>query len=302
MDRSPPSFFNQGPSAHARLAFFALLAIALLVVDARMGTLSALRQGIGTVLYPLQRTLLVPRDAVSISTDYLTEIHRLRAENAELRRVEIANARQLLQVEQLAHENRQLRELMGARDRTAVRSVVAEVLYDTRDPFSRKLVLDKGLQHGVGIGQPVVDAQGVVGQVTRVFPLSAELTLVTDRNMTIPVQVQRNGLRAIASGGAEPGRMELRYMSVNADLKEGDVVATSGLDSLYPAGLPVGRIVTVDRGRTGNFARVIVEPLAGVDRSRLLLVLLVDRTGMPPPPPPAEAAETVRGKRVARRD
>ncbi len=302
MDRSPPPFFKQGPSSNARLAFFALLGIALLVVDSRTGLLNAMRQGIGTVLYPLQRTLLVPRDAVSISTDYLTEIHRLRAENAELRRVEIANARQLLQVEQLAHENRQLRELMGARDRTAVRSVVAEVLYDTRDPFSRKLVLDKGLQHGVGIGQPVVDAQGVVGQVTRVFPLSAELTLVTDRNMTIPVQVQRNGLRAIASGGPEPGRMELRYMSVNADLKEGDVVATSGLDSLYPAGLPVGRIVTVDRGRTGNFARVIVEPLAGVDRSRLLLVLLVDRTGVPPPPPPAEAAETVRGKRVARRD
>jgi rod shape-determining protein MreC len=193
----------------------------------------------------------------------------------------VFSARQLLQVEQLAQENRQLRELMGARDRTAVKSVVAEVLYDTRDPFSRKLVLDKGLQQGVGVGQPVVDPQGVVGQVTRVFPLSAELTLVTDRNMTIPVQVQRNGLRAIASGGPDPGRMELRYMSVNADLKEGDTVVTSGLDSLYPAGLPVGRIVTVDRGRTGNFARVVVEPVAGVDRSRLLLVLLVDRTGVP---------------------
>ncbi|HMS78708.1 MAG TPA: rod shape-determining protein MreC [Burkholderiaceae bacterium] len=302
MDRSPPPFFKQGPSSNARLAFFALLGIALLVIDSRTGLLNAMRQGIGTVLYPLQRTLLVPRDALSMSTDYLTEIHRLRAENAELRRIETANARQLLQVEQLAQENRQLRELTGARDRAAVKSVVAEVLYDTRDPFTRKLVLDKGLQHGVGVGQPVVDAQGVVGQVTRVFPLSAELTLVTDRNMTIPVQVQRTGLRAIASGGAEPGRMELRYMSVNADLKEGDVVATSGLDSLYPAGLPVGRIVTVDRGRTGNFARVIVEPVAGVERSRLLLVLRVDRTGVPPPPPPAESVESVRGKRVARRD
>jgi rod shape-determining protein MreC len=301
MDRSPPPFFKQGPSSNARLAFFALLGISLLVVDSRTGLLNAMRQGIGTVLYPLQRTLLVPRDALSISTDYLTEIHRLRAENSELKRIETANARQLLQVEQLAQENRQLRELTGARDRTAVRSVVAEVLYDTRDPFTRKLVLDKGLQHGVGIGQPVVDAQGVVGQVTRVFPLSAELTLLTDRNMTIPVQVQRNGLRAIASGGPQPGRMELRYMSVNADLKEGDVVATSGLDSLYPAGLPVGRIVTIERSRTGNFAQVLVEPLAGVDRSRLLLVLLVDRTGQPPPPPP-EAADAGRGKRTVRRD
>lgn len=303
MDHSPPPFFKQGPSSNARLAFFALLGIALLVIDSRTGLLNAMRQGIGTVLYPLQRTLLVPRDAVSMGTDYFSEIARLRTDNNELRRVEIANARQLLQVEQLAQENRQLRELMGARDRTAVRSVVAEVLYDTRDPFSRKLVLDKGVQQGVASGQPVVDATGVVGQITRVFPLSSELTLITDRNLTIPVQVQRNGLRAIAFGGAEPGRMELRYMSVNADIKEGDTVVTSGLDSLYPAGLPVGRVAVVDRSRTGNFARVVVDPIAGVDRSRLLLVLLVDNTGVPPLPPAAETAELPRGKRAAvRRD
>jgi rod shape-determining protein MreC len=142
-----------------------------------------------------------------------------------------------------------------------------------------------------------------VGQITRVFPLSSELTLLTDRNLTIPVQIQRNGLRAIAFGGAEPGRMELRYISVNADLKEGDTVVTSGLDSLYPAGLPVGRIAVVDRSRTGNFARVVVDPIAGVDRSRLLLVLLVDNTGLPPPPPPVESAELSRSKRSAiRRD
>jgi rod shape-determining protein MreC len=302
MDRSPPPFFKQGPSANARLAFFALLGIALLVIDSRTGMLNAMRQGIGTVLYPLQRTLLVPRDALSLSSDYFGEINRLRAENAELRRIETANARMLLQVEQLAQENRQLRELTGARDRSAVRSVVAEVLYDTRDPFTRKLVLDKGLQQGVASGQPVVDANGVVGQITRVFPLSAELTLITDRNMTIPVQVQRNGMRAIAFGGAEPGRMELRFMSVNADLKDGDVVVTSGLDSLYPAGLPVGRIVSVDRGRTGNFARVLVDPIAGVDQSRMLLVLLVDRTGLPPVPAAPEASVDARGKRIVKRD
>jgi len=300
MDHSPPPFFKQGPSANARLAFFALLALALLVIDSRTGLLDAMRQGIGTVLYPLQRTLLVPRDAFSLGTDYLTEITRLRAENGELRRIETANARQLLQVEQLAHENRQLRELMGARERTAVKSVVAEVLYDTRDPFTRKLVLDKGLQHGVAAGQPVVDPDGVVGQITRVYPLSSELTVLTDRNMTIPVQVQRNGVRAIAFGGAEPGRIELRYMSVNADLKEGDAVVTSGLDSLYPPGLPVGRIASVDRSRTGNFARVVVDPIAGVDRSRLLLVLQVDKASQPGLPLPPEAGD-LRSKRAAAR-
>ena len=299
MDRSPPPFFKQGPSANARLAFFALLGIALLITDSRTGMLNAMRQGIGTVLYPLQRTLLVPRDVLSMGTDYLSEVARLRAENAEMRRVETVNARTLLQVEQLAQENRQLRELLGTRERAALRSVVAEVLYDTRDPFSRKLVLDKGVQQGLAIGQPVIDSQGVVGQITRVFPLSAELTLVTDRNMSIPVQVQRTGLRSIAFGGPEPGRMELRYMSVNADLKEGDQLVTSGLDTLYPPGLPVGRIVSVDRSKTGNFARVVAEPIAGAERSRMLLVLLLDKTGIPTIPAP-EASDS--GRKRARKD
>jgi rod shape-determining protein MreC len=107
-------------------------------------------------------------------------------------------------------------------------------------------------------------------------------------------------VRAIAFGGAEPGRLELRYLSVNADVRDGDVVVTSGLDSLYPAGLPVGRVVKVDRSRSGNFATIVVDPLAGVDRSRLLLVLLVDKSAQPPPPPP-EAVEPIRGKRAVAR-
>lgn len=301
MDRSPPPFFKQGPSANVRLALFALLALALLVFDARTQSLAALRQGIGTVLYPLQRALLVPRDALAGAFEYVGEVARLRDENEDLRRIEAANARQLLQVEQLTQENRQLRELMGARDRAAVRSVVAEVLYDTRDPFSRKLVLDKGLQQGVANGQPVIDAKGVVGQITRVFPLSAELTLLTDRQITVPVQIQRNGLRGIASGSSTAGMMEMLYMSVNTDVKEGDVVVTSGLDSLYPPGLPVGQVSTVERGGTGNFARILIQPAGRIEASRVMLVLTVDAGVLPPPPPPPP--EIGRGKRApARRD
>ncbi len=300
MDRSPPPFFKQGPSANVRLALFAMLALALLVFDARTQSLAALRQGIGAVLYPVQRALLVPRDLLSAGFEYVGDINRLRTENAELRRLEAANARQLLEVEHLAQENHQLRELMGARDRAPVRSQVAEVLYDTRDPFTRRIVLDKGLQQGIVNGQPVIDSTGVVGQVTRVFPLSSELTLLTDRHIAIPVQVQRNGLRAIASGSGQVGRMELRYLSVNTDLKEGDLVVTSGLDSVYPPGLPVGKILNVDRSGAGNFARVIVEPVAKVDSGRVMLVLMTDTSGLPPPPP-AENPESQRGKRAAPR-
>lgn len=297
MDRSPPSFFNQGPSAHARLAFFALLAIALLVIDARMGTLSALRQGIGTVLYPLQRTLLVPRDLLRLATEYFGDADRMRAENAELRRLEVANARALLQAEHLAAENAQLRALLGARERTAIPSVMAEVLYDTRDPYTRRIVVDRGLQHGVLAGQPVIDARGVAGQVTRALPLSSEVTLLTDRNASIPVEIARTGQRSIAFGGAAPGLLELRFLSADRDLVEGDAIVTSGLDGVYPPGLPVGTVLRVEpTGSSASLSRVLVRPVSELERNRAMLVLQVDRSALPPPPPePAGDARTRKG-------
>ncbi len=295
MDRSPPSFFNQGPSAHARLAFFALVAIALLVVDARMGTLAALRQGIGTVLYPLQRTLLVPRDLLRLGAEYFGDVDRLRAENAELKRLEITNARALLQAEHLAAENAQLRALLGARERAAIPSVMAEVLYDTRDPYTRRVVIDRGLQHGVLAGQPVIDARGVAGQVTRVLPLSAEVTLLTDRNATIPVEIARTGQRSIAFGGAEPGLLELRFLSSDSALQEGDALFTSGLDGVYPRGLPVGTVLRVEQtGASTTLSRVLVRPVSEQERNRALLVLQIDRSALPPPPPEPPADPTAR--------
>lgn len=286
MERTPPPFFRQGPSANLRVAAFALLALALLAADARMNWLATLRQGVATLLYPLQRTLLVPRDALALAADYLGEIGRLRAENAELHRIEIANARALLRAEQLADENAQLRRLLGAREPLAVQSVVAEVLYDARDPFARRVVIDQGAQQGVAAGQPVIDAGGVYGQVTRAFPLSAEVTLATDRNLTVPVQVVRSSLRAVAYGSTVPGQLELRWLPGNADVREGDLLSTSGLDGVYPAGLPVGRVIAVDRG-SSSFARVHVRPAADIERSRMLLVLRVDGGALPSAPEPA---------------
>lgn len=280
MNSSPPPFFKQGPSANARLVVFSLLAIALLVVDSRIELLGRLRQGIGTVLYPVQRTLLVPRDVIGIGAEYVGEVGRLRVENAELRRIETANAHALLQTEQLAAENRQLRRLLAMRERTVLRSTVAEVLYDARDAFSRRLVLDKGVQHGVAAGQPVIDADGVVGQVTRVYPLSSEVTLVTDTDSTIPVELRRTGERSVAYGGSIAGTVELRYLRTNADVRADDVLVTSGLDGVFPAGLPVGRVRSVEVGSSA-FVRVIVDPAAQVERTRLLLVLLAEPPEMP---------------------
>ena len=269
------------------MLIFAGLSLVLLVLDARSSVFATLRQGVATVLYPVQRTLLVPRDVFHSVSESTTEafhdVGQLRSENAELRRIETANAKTLLLAEHLAAENAELRHLLGAREQVAIPSIVAEVLYQTRDTFARRFVLDKGIQHGLAAGQPVVDAGGVIGQITRTFPLSSELTLVTDRNLSVPDQVDRTGLRAIAYGDSEPGRLELRYVAANADVREGDQISTSGLDGLYPPGLPVGRVVLVDRAGGSTFARIVLEPAGGVDRSRIILVLQPDASRLPPP-------------------
>jgi rod shape-determining protein MreC len=285
VDRSPPAFFKQGYSANARLAFFSLLAIALLFVDSRLNVLSTLRQGLGMVLYPVQILLLQPRDAAVVGSEYLNDITKLRNENNELKKLEILNAQALLNAEQLAAENAQLRALVGAREKTSVSSLAVEVLYENRDAFTRKLVLDKGQTSGIKLGMPVIDPKGVVGQITRLFPLTAEVTVITDRNAAIPVQFQRTNQRTVAFGGVDGNRIELRYLPLNTDVKEGDVVATSGLDGVFPPGLPVGKVIRLERGASNSFARVLLEPLAAVDSTKLMMVLLVDNDALPSKPP-----------------
>lgn len=291
MDRAPPPFFRQGLSANVRLALFALLAIALLVIDVRWRALDIIRAGVGTVMHPVQRALLAPRDAVSTVADYAGEVGRLREDNERLIRLEAANARSLQQGDHLAAENAQLRKLLGMRERNSFRSAVAEVLYETSDPFTRRVVVDRGQQHGLVEGQPVLDAQGVIGQVSRVLPLSSEITLLTDRASTLPVEVRRNGVRAVAFGAGRSGLVELRYLPAGVDLREGDELYTSGLDGVFPAGLPVGRVAEVRRGGS-SFTVARIEPAAAVERSRMLLVLFETAGGRPSFEPPRSPVDT----------
>jgi rod shape-determining protein MreC len=289
MDYGPPPLFNQGVSARARLAFFAFLAIALIVVDSRLRVLETVRVGLGVVLYPLQQAMLVPGAVLERVGDYFTSVERLNRENESLRRQAVERSQQLLQAEQLRAENTHLRALLSLGERGSAPTRVAEVMYQPRDRFSRKLVLDKGQAAGLKPGQPVIDAIGVVGQVTRVFPATAEVTLLTDKDQTIAVQILRNGLRGIVYGGADPGTLELRFMASNADIQQGDVVVTSGLDRLYPPGLPVGSVARLERSVKDQFARVVLVPAAGVDSNRHVLVLMVDPAQLAALPPPEEA-------------
>jgi rod shape-determining protein MreC len=170
----------------------------------------------------------------------------------------------------------------------------AEVLYDAADPYTRKIVIDQGLAHGVAAGSPVIDAHGVLGQVTQVLPLTSEVTLVIDRDLAIPVQNTRTGVRSVAFGDASAhgGGLELRFMAANADLQEGDLLSTSGVDGIYPAGLPVAKIERIERRADSAFARIYCVPLASVTAARYVLVL--EPTGAPTAPPPAAPATTQR--------
>ena len=288
MEYSPPPLFKQGASARAKMLLFALLAVALLMADARLHALSLIRQGIGIALYPLQAAALLPRDAMFGSFEYLTTLSTLRDENRQLREQKVRSAQQLQQAGQLMAENAHLRHLLDASQRVQLKTMMSEILYDARDPFSRKVIIDRGARNGLLAGQPVIDEVGVVGQVTRTYPFTAEVTLLTDKDHAIPVQVLRSGVRGVAYGRGQTGELELRFMASNADIQKDDVLTTSGIDGIYPAGLAVATVTSVDTKTSDAFARILCKPTAGVSRHRQLLVLL-SVPAAPPPQSPAAA-------------
>jgi rod shape-determining protein MreC len=300
MEYSPPPLFKQGASARAKVIFFAMIAIALLIIDARMQTLTVVRQGVGIMLYPLQTVALMPRDAAYAVAEYFSSLSRLQNENAALKRERVANAQALQQGQYLMAENAQLRELLSAAERLPVKSVLSEILYDTRDAFTRKIVVDRGEHHGITPGQPVIDDIGVVGQVTRVFPFTSEITLLTDKDFAIPVQVVRSGVRSIAYGRGQSNMLDLRFMAPNADIQKGDVLITTGIDGVYPAGLSVASVAQVESGSSDAFARIICQPSAGIGRNKHLLILLPDAKLAPRPEPegPADKKDKQPKKRV----
>ena len=290
MDYGPPPLFNQGVSARARLAFFSFLAIALIIIDSRVRMLESVRVGVGVVLYPVQRALLVPSQVADTVADYFTSVTSLTRENEQLKRKQFETSQSLQQARELAVENERLRKLFGARERLGNAAVLADVLYESRDRFARKLVINVGINDGVRAGSPVIDDGGVVGQITRAFNETSEVTLLTDKDQSIPVQILRNGLRGVAFGGAEPGTLDLRFMAANADVVNGDVATTSGIDGVYPSGLMVATVGRVERAAKDQFARIVMSPVAGVESNKHLLVLLVEPAKLVAPPAAAVAA------------
>jgi rod shape-determining protein MreC len=297
LDRTPPPFFKQGPSALSKLMVCSALALFLMVADTRFKITQPVRAAVATVLFPVQWIAMRPVLAVRGVQDYFTSLNSALHKEEAARQKLVLQSQRANQVEQLANENAQLRKLLGLRERLGSPSLVSEVLYDAADPYSRKVIIDKGLAQGVELGSPVIDESGVLGQVTRVHPLISEVTLVTDSDQAIPVINTRTGARGIAYGDAGrhgSGGLELRYMAANADVQPGDLLTTSGVDGVYPPGIPVAKVAKVERRPDSAFARITCHPQALVDGARHVMVLKSLLSQIPARPAPEDPAPVLK--------
>jgi rod shape-determining protein MreC len=296
----PPAFFHRGPSPLARLAFFGLISLSLLFLDTRYRYLENIRQAVAIVLYPLQRVAQMPGEAVAYVGSYFVTQRELTEENAELKRRLVEQGSAAQAYASTNNENARLKSLLDMRPRYRGAASVVQVLYTGRDPFAQKLFINKGADADLSAGDAVIDAQGVVGQVTRVLPFMSEVTLVTDKDHAVPVKVERSGVRSVLFGAGAGRPPELRFLSPNADIQQGDILVTSGIDGTYPPGLAVARVVTLERETGQMFARITTQPLGGVDRSEYLLVLGHVAALPPRPDEPSDndgAKKTGKGRR-----
>ncbi len=285
-DHAPPPFFKRGPAPLALLTFYITICIAVFVVDLRFRSLDLLRQSIALLVDPLQRVAQTPGSLGDHVLIYFRSIDTLHEENKTLKQAQLLTAPNLQRLEQLEVENERLRRLLSVKDREKAKGEVAQILYTARDPYSRRIIIDKGQQSGITAGQPAIDESGVVGQVTRVFPFSAEVTLITDKNQAVPVQLVRSGQRSVVFGLGN-GQMELRYMPANADVKVGDLLVTSGLDGIFLPGFPVAKVTEIERETAFAFARIFAAPLAAVENFGEIMVL-APREALPERPPEAQ--------------
>jgi rod shape-determining protein MreC len=294
LDRTPPPIFKQGLSAFSKLILFSALALFLMVADSRFKVTQPLRAGLATALYPVQWLALQPVRAGRAVGDYFITARQAQTQSEAAGLMRATQALRSSQVEQLTLENSRLRQLLDLREQLQVEGVAAEVLYDAADPYTRKVIIGKGMSQGIVLGSPVIDEFGVLGQVTLVHPLVSEVTLIIDRDLAIPVLNVRTGVRSLAFGDASGGGgLELRFMGSNTDVQQGDLLTTSGVDGVYPPGLPVARIDRIERRAESAFARIHCIPLALVSGARHVMVLQPQSAQIPPRP--AAAASPKKG-------
>lgn len=273
MEHQPPPFFKRGPSLVARLSIFVVISLAMMMADAHFKYLGTLRQSVSVLIYPMQKLANSPLELFDHVSGFFVSQALLQSDNRALQQQQLVQSGLLLQLQALQAENSQLRKLLVLQPRYAEKAVIADILYGSHDPFVRKIVVDKGSAQHVQAGDAVLDDIGVIGQVTRAYPFSSEITLLTDKNQAVPVQILRTGQRAIVVGQGQESLLDLPFMPANGDIQNGDVLITSGIDGTYPAGLPVATVSKIERNTAYSFAKITCTPSAGVDRHKQVLIL-----------------------------
>ncbi len=279
-DRRAPPLFRQGLSLRLRWAAWSALALALLLADSYWGVARPLRLALSAALAPIQTVATSPVRWAQSWGQHFADLNQAQTKAAKADLALVGMGLQNAELAQLRAENVRLRQLLDVRDKRFTQAVVAEVMFATADPYSRKILINKGLQQGVQAGSPVLGAQGVIGQVTQVYPRSAEVSLLIGQNATIPVRNQRTGAASVAYGlpSMGAGGIELKHLPSNADVQVGDVLTTSGMDGVYPPDLAVATVTQVERKTSTTFARVYAQPVAQMGAA---FVLVLAPVGLP---------------------
>lgn len=273
--------FATGPSINTRLLVAVLASIALLVAERKSSQLDKLRSALSMITYPIQSITDWPLHRSKETLESIQSLYNLKEENEQLRQEQLIYKSQLLKYEALEQENIRLRALLEKSFKLGEQVLVAELLSVNLAPFEHVVVVDKGSRFGVHAQQAVLDAYGVVGQVYRALPLSSEIMLITDPSHAIPVQINRNGLRTIAVGSGQINRLILPYLANNADIKEGDLLISSGLGGIFPQGYPVAVVEKIILQPNKPFAEIYATPKAQLNRSRELLIVWKSEAPIP---------------------
>lgn len=267
------SLFIRGPSVTFRMVVLVVASIALMTVDHRWHSLEFVRGALSSVIYPLQYTIDLPIRLFYWTDERLSSQQILLEKNREFEVRHLENRVQLQKLDIIEKENDRLRKLLGATPKTTERLLISEIINVDLDPYKQLILLNKGSNSDVYQGQPIIDAQGVMGQVIHVGPMSSTAMLITDASHAIPVQINRTGLRAIAYGSGKIDQLNLRYLTHNVDIKVGDLLVTSGLGETFPANFPVAIISKVERPAGEPFAHIEARPHAQLDKSREVLLV-----------------------------
>ena len=267
------ALFLRGPAPGTRCLLLLAISVALMFSDFRYGHLDAVRQGLATLVYPLRAGVDAPFRAASNARERLAERRTLLDENERLRERNLLANVKLLQFEALEAENARLRTLMESTAKVADRVLISEILHVDLHPNRHRIAIDKGTRDGAFQGQPLLDAFGIVGQITRVGPFDAEAILVSDPDHAVPVEILRNGLRTIAVGTGDAATISLPFLPNNADIRTGDQLVSSGMGGVFPRGYPVAEVSDVTFDPHKPFAHIVATPAAALDRDREVLLV-----------------------------